>query len=183
EGLTVPLVYNCGGYERPEIIAMLEGAVDIYLPDFKYGLEEAGRLASQVADYHLFALPAIREMVRQVGAGLSMEGGVATRGIIIRHLVLPGQVQNSIAVLKLMRDNLDPAVPLSLMSQYTPIPKLRSDARWGRRITKKEYDQVIDKALDLGFETIFTQEVDDRCLTPDFNADEPFVWDRGGSDG
>ena len=121
-GLRLPFVFNCGGYEREKIVRLLDGMVDIYLPDFKYGIDEAGRRFSGAPDYPRHALASLREMVRQVGDTLEIEDGVAKRGVLVRHLVLPGQMDNSLAVLKAIRENISRFVPLSLMAQYTPIP-------------------------------------------------------------
>ncbi|MDA8125933.1 MAG: radical SAM protein [Deltaproteobacteria bacterium] len=176
QGLRLPLVFNCGGYEREKIIGLLAGMVDIYLPDFKYGIAEAGRLFSGVRDYPRHALASLKEMVRQVGDELSTEEGIAQRGILVRHLVLPGHVDNSLAVLKLIRE-VSPYVPLSLMSQYTPIPAVARHPQLGRRVSRKEYEQVVNAACDMGFEELYTQEVDDRELVPDFDRDRPFDWD------
>ena len=178
-GLLLPLVFNGGGYERAKIVGLLDGMVDIYLPDFKYGLDEAGKSFSGVPDYPRHALASLREMVRQVGDALDMEDGVARKGIIVRHLVLPGRVDNSLAALEMIRD-VSPFIPLSLMSQYTPIPAVRRHPLLGRRVTRDEYEQVVNAALDLGFEELYTQEVDDRTLNPDFDREEPFAWEETG---
>lgn len=176
KGLSIPVVYNCGGYENPDIITMLEGFVDIYLPDFKYAGEEESFVLSGVRDYTRYAIESIKEMVRQVGTSLELEEGIAQRGILIRHLVLPGFIKNSFEVLQILKDYFSPSVPISLMSQYTPIPSLKNHPFLGRRINREEYEQVVNRALDLGFETIFIQEVDDRSLTPDFEKEQPFSW-------
>jgi putative pyruvate formate lyase activating enzyme len=182
QGLRVPFVFNCGGYERKEILRLIAGMVEIYLPDFKYGLDDAGMLFSGVPDYPLHALNALREMVRQVGDELDIGDGVARRGILVRHLVLPGRTDNSIAALKLIRE-VSERIPLSLMSQYTPIAAVAGHPFLGRRVIRGEYEQVVNAALDLGFEEIFTQEVDDRALNPDFAREKPFDWDStGGTD-
>lgn len=175
-GLRVPFVFNCGGYEGEEILRLIEGMVEIYLPDFKYGLDEAGMSCSGVPDYPRHAREALREMVRQVGPSLEIEDDVACRGLLVRHLVLPGRMENSLAALRLIRE-ISPSIPLSLMSQYTPIPAVQGDPLLGRRVTKEEYEQVVDAALDLGFEELYTQEVDDRALNPDFEREEPFAWE------
>jgi putative pyruvate formate lyase activating enzyme len=176
DGLEIPAVYNCGGYENPEVIKMLEGLVDIYLPDFKYAAETEAFYLSGVRDYPQYALESIREMVSQVGDTLETEGDIARRGIIIRHLVLPGFIQNSIEVLKLIKKTLSTSVPLSIMSQYTPIHPMKDHPLLGRRVTREEYESVINDALDMGFETVFTQDVDDRAFSPDFEQDSPFTW-------
>ena len=173
-GLKIPFVYNCGGYEDPQIINMLDQMVDVYLPDFKYGLEEDGNIFSQAPGYSSFAINSLKEMVRQVGDDLVLENGVASHGIIIRHLILPGRLNNSKEALKLIKKEISTTVPISLMSQYTPISKVRQHPVLGRRITRDEYDQILDYALHLGFENLFVQEVSDRELTPDFSRNNPF---------
>jgi len=173
-GLKIPFVYNCGGYEDAEIIKMLDAMVDIYLPDFKYGLNEEAVLFSQAPGYPRFALESLYEMVRQVGDDLLLENGVASRGIIVRHLVLPGRLTNSKEVLKLIKKRISTKVPISLMSQYTPIARVRNHPILGHRITSDEYDQILNYALHLGFENLFVQEVSDHKLTPDFSQANPF---------
>jgi putative pyruvate formate lyase activating enzyme len=175
-GFALPFVYNCGGYENPEVIRLLDRFVEIYLPDFKYGLAEAALGLGNVPDYVPHALASLREMVRQVGDALELREGVAARGLLVRHLVLPGHVANSLAVLKLIRENVSTAVPLSLMSQYTPVPAVKDHPDLGRRITRDEYNRVVDAALDWGFSNLFIQDVDDRELTPDFDRESPFRW-------
>lgn len=176
QGLKLPFVYNCGGYEATQVIALLDGMVDIYLPDFKYGIADTGLLFSGAQDYPAYAVAALREMVRQVGDELELNGEVATRGVLIRHLVLPGSVENSFAALRLIQENISTRVPLSIMSQYSPTPHVVGHAALGRRISRREYEAVVNFALDLGFETIFTQEVNDQSLLPDFEKETPFDW-------
>ena len=167
-GLTLPLVYNCGGYEKTEVIRLLDGIVDVWLPDFKYGNERDARECSAPEDYTQRALESIAEMIRQTGERLQTAGGIARRGVIIRHLVLPGRVQNSLDVIRLIASRLSKKVPLSLMSQYTPTPNLSGDPVWGRRVTREEYEAVVDLALDLEFENLFIQEVDERTPSAGF---------------
>jgi putative pyruvate formate lyase activating enzyme len=174
QGLTVPFVYNCGGYENPDVIKLLDGMVDIYLPDFKYGQEEDAVNFSAAPGYPRFALDSIKEMINQVGDRLELKDGVAQKGIIIRHLVLPGTIENSKEVLRLIKKEISTSVQLSLMSQYTPIAKVRHHPILGRRITKSEYEQVTDYALKLGFDNVFVQEVNDYELSPDFDKHTPF---------
>ena len=174
QGLTVPFVYNCGGYENPDVIRMLDGMVDIYLPDFKYGLEEDALLFSDAPGYPRIGIEAIREMVRQVGDDLIVENGVASCGIIIRHLVLPGRLENSKEALRLLKNEISANVPISLMSQYSPTPKMEGHPLLNRRITRREYDEILNFALKLDFENLFVQEVSDDTLTPDFDRDHPF---------
>jgi putative pyruvate formate lyase activating enzyme len=172
-GLTIPFVYNCGGYENPDVIGLLDGMVEIYLPDFKYGLEEDA-VEFSAAGYPRFALDSLKEMVRQVGDDLELENGVAKKGVIVRHLVLPGKIENSKEVLRLIKKEISLNVPISLMSQYTPVAKVRHYPLLGRRISKDEYKQVLDFALKLGFKNLFIQEVNEYKLTPDFNRENPF---------
>lgn len=176
EGLDLPVVFNCGGYENPDTVRLLDGIVDVWLPDFKYGLESIAAGLSGAADYPGRAMAAIKEMAGQTGDELAAEGGVAKRGTIIRHLVLPGMTGNSIAALELIAREISVGVPISLMAQYTPVPAMQSHPLLGRRITFREYETVLEAALDLGFETIFTQEIDERDIVPDFNRAAPFQW-------
>ena len=182
-GLRLPLVFNCGGYEREKIVRLLDGMVDIYLPDFKYGIAETGRRFSAAADYPRHALASLREMVRQVGDGLEVEDGIAKRGVLVRHLVLPGSTDNSLAVLRMIREGISRFVPLSLMAQYTPIAAVSEHPLLGRRVSRAEYERVVNAAVDLGFEELYTQEVDDRELAPDFGRRRPFAWDDEGNNG
>ncbi|HQL00319.1 MAG TPA: hypothetical protein PK090_06080 [Smithellaceae bacterium] len=177
QGLTVPFVYNCGGYENPHVIRMLDGMVDIYLPDFKYGLEKDALEFSDAPDYPRYATDSIREMVRQVGDDLETDNGVASRGIIIRHLVLPGRLDNTREALRRIRD-ISPNIPVSLMSQYTPMPKVRNHPQLGRRLSQREYRQMTDFALALGIENLFVQEVSSFHLAPDFDDKDPFGGNR-----
>ena len=175
-GLHLPLVYNCGSYENPEVLKLLEGMVDIYLPDFKYGSENDALVLSGAKDYPWYAVESIKEMVRQAGDSLCEDNGIAKKGILIRHLILPGFISNSLEVLRLIKEHVSVSVTLSIMSQYTPIPSVKNHPHLGRRITRGEYERVINHALDMGFENIFTQDVDERALTPDFEQKEPFNW-------
>ena len=139
--LPVPVVYNCGGYERVETLRALEGKVDIYLPDLKYADSRLGKALSAAPDYFEAATAAIREMVRQVGAP-RFAGEKMVSGVIIRHLILPGFVENSLKVLDWIGENFAPGqVLVSLMRQYTPMPGL--PAPLDRRVTDEEYEAVL----------------------------------------
>ena len=165
--LPVPVVYNCGGYERRETIAQLEGLVDIYLPDLKYAEPELGRSLSGAADYFPVAAQAIREMAGQVGP-VQWQGEKVVKGVIIRHLILPGHVNNSLKVLDWIGENFTPGqVLVSLMRQYTPVGNL--PAPLDRRITDEEYDAVLSW-MYLNDLDGFTQEADsaDAGFIPDF---------------
>lgn len=139
--LPVPVVYNCGGYERKETLRYLEGKIDIYLPDFKYGDNALGRQLSGVSDYAAVAADAIREMFRQTGP-VQWQGERVIRGVIIRHLILPGQVENSLKVLDWIGETFRPGeVLVSLMRQYTPMGGL--PAPFDRQVNDEEYDAVL----------------------------------------
>jgi putative pyruvate formate lyase activating enzyme len=176
EGLNIPFIYNCGGYENPDMIRLLKGVVDVYLPDFKYGREEDALELSRVGDYPRWALESLKEMMKQAGNSLVTEDGIAVKGMIVRHLVLPGKRENSLEVLRLIRKHLSIHLPLSLMSQYTPTPPMKGHPSLGRRVTRGEYEEIVNEALDMGFEEIYTQEPDERTLSPDFDQDVPFKW-------
>ena len=178
-GLHLPIVYNCSGYEKTDVIYLLDGVVDVWLPDFKYGNDRDARECSAPPDYPQLALESIGEMIRQTGERLETMGGIARRGVIIRHLVLPGRVQNSLDVVRLIAAQLSKKVPLSLMAQYTPTPVVSGDPFFSRRVTREEYETVVDLALDLEFENLFIQEVGEHNLAPDFNRETPFEWDVG----
>ena len=139
--LPVPVVYNCGGYESPETISQLEGLVDIFLPDLKYADSALAASLSGAADYFPRATAAIREMVRITGAP-QWQGEKLTKGVVIRHLILPGQVENSLRVLDWIGENFAPGqVLVSLMRQYTPMPGALPPL--SRRVTDEEYDAVL----------------------------------------
>lgn len=165
--LPVPVVYNCGGYERVQTLKALEGLVDIYLPDLKYAdAALAGRL-SGAEDYFPVAAEAIREMVRQTGPVLR-QGEKVVQGVIIRHLILPGCLENSLRVLDWIGETFAPGqVLVSLMRQYTPMGNL--PAPFDRRVTQEEYDAVLSWMYLNRLEG-FTQEADsaDRGFIPDF---------------
>ena len=165
--LPVPVVYNCGGYERVETLRLLEGKVDIYLPDLKYAEARLAKSLSAAADYFPRAKNAIREMVRQTGP-VQWRGDKVVKGVIIRHLILPGHVDNSLKVLDWIGANFAPGeVLVSLMRQYTPMGNLA--APLNRRVTDEEYDAVLSWMYLNDLEG-FTQEAEaaDSVFIPDF---------------
>lgn len=165
--LPVPVVYNCGGYEKAETLSALEGLVDIYLPDLKYADPRLAATLSGAEDYFSVATGAIKEMFRQVGA-VRWDGDKIVGGVIIRHLILPGQVENSLKVLDWIGENFAPgAVLVSLMRQYTPMPGL--PAPFDRPITEEEYQSVLSWMYLNDLEG-FTQEAtaSDTAFIPDF---------------
>ena len=165
--LPVPVVYNCGGYESVQTLKALEGLVDIYLPDLKYATPALGRSLSRAADYFPRATEAIREMVRQTGP-VQWQGEKILRGTVIRHLILPGQVENSLKVLDWIGETFRPGeVLVSLMRQYTPMGGQTHPM--DRQITDEEYDAVLSWMFLNDLEG-FTQEAQaaDRGFIPDF---------------
>ena len=165
--LPVPVVYNCGGYEREETLRQLEGLVDIYLPDLKYAEARLAKSLSGAADYFPKAKRAIREMVRQTGP-VQWEGDKVVKGVIIRHLILPGHVDNSLKVLGWIGSTFAPGeVLVSLMRQYTPMGCL--PAPLDRRVTDEEFDAVLSWMYLNDLEG-FTQEAEaaDQVFIPDF---------------
>lgn len=165
--LPVPVVYNCGGYERPETLKELEGKIDIYLPDLKYADPRLASALSGAKDYFPVATEAIREMVRQTGP-VQWDGDKVVKGVIIRHLILPGFVDNSLKVLDWIGETFAPGeVLVSLMRQYTPMGGLPSPL--DRRVTDEEYDAVLSWMYLNDLEG-FTQEEDsaDKGFIPDF---------------
>lgn len=175
QGLAIPIVYNTSGYERVEAVRELDDLVDIWLTDFKYADAELGCALSHVPDYPSVAQSALIEMARQLerhGGGAARADGTWTRGIIVRHLVLPGHAENSCRVLDLIWDAVGD-VPISVMNQYTPNAAMRAaGGELARAVTREEYERVLDHADDLGFTQMFWQEggAVDESFTPPFDT-------------
>lgn len=162
-GLVIPIVYNSNGYESAEALKYLDGLVDVYLPDFKYGIESEGEKYSNVKEYSKNAVLAIKEMYRQVGNPSIDKDGIIQKGLVIRHLVIPGIVENSKKVLDIIKENIGKDVYISIMGQYIPEDLVKIDreyAKINRKITEDEYDEVIDYFFDIGLENGFMQELD-----------------------
>ncbi|MCP4154061.1 MAG: radical SAM protein [bacterium] len=160
KGLTIPIVYNTSGYERPEVIAALNGIVDVYMPDLKYHEENnLCKKYSGITDYFDYAYPAIIEMFDQVGE-LGTDGSdIAIGGMILRHMILPGEVENSKRVLKIISQSPFRETHLSLMSQYFPAYKATEITEINRRLRPDEYAKVKEYALSLGFEKGWFQDL------------------------
>ena len=169
----VPVVYNCGGYESVETLRMLEGLIDIYLPDFKYAGAALAKRLSAAPDYPAAALAAIKEMHRQTGDYALDEDGMLKSGVLVRHLVLPGQIENTLDCLDLLTDTFSERnILLSVMSQYTPPPEPLGDPDLDRRLTEAEYARVTDYLYLLGVENVYLQELSSAQAeyTPDFDG-------------
>lgn len=170
------IIYNSNGYDKVESLQRLEGIVDIYLPDFKYSDDTLGKQFSDVRDYRQIAIAALKEMYRQMGSRLiTDENDVAVRGMIIRHLVLPGQVENSIGVLRIIESEISSKITLSLMSQYYPVADAIGHKTLGRELNKEEYDRVCREMEELGFVNGWIQDMESHQeYRPDFCSDHPF---------
>lgn len=154
---SVPVVYNTGGYDKASSIRMLDGLVDVYLPDLKYFSGEKSKRYSGASDYFQNASAAILEMRRQTGSDI-IKNGLMKKGIIIRHLILPKNTDDSFKILEWIRENLGEDTYISLMSQYTPCGKAADFKEINRKIVTLEYQRVIDRFFDLGFHNGFMQE-------------------------
>ena len=170
QGLTLPVVYNSGGYEKVETLKLLEGLVDVWLPDYKYRSRELARRLSRAEDYPEQAARALDEMVRQAGGEAFAADGRMLRGVIVRHLVLPGLTGDSMRILTWIRDEL-PDTPVSLMGQYTPCGRALTIPGMNRRVTKKEYARVLAHMQAIGLDG-YRQELTaaDDAFIPAFDG-------------
>jgi putative pyruvate formate lyase activating enzyme len=179
KGFRIPFVYNTNAYETGAALRLLDGLVDIYLPDFKYWNNRIGKHLSQANGYRFYATEAITEMKRQVG-NLLVEGGIAYKGLLIRHLVLPAKLAGTKDIIRWVKKNLGAATFISLMSQYYPVYKAGEFRLLDRRIREDEYDDLVILMKEEGFENVFLQELDSAAeFLPDFNEAEPFSRSEG----
>lgn len=162
KGLSIPIVYNSSGYESIQTIKLLEGVVDIYLPDFKYYYNELGKKFSKVEDYFEIATNSIEEMYRQVGVPQFDSNGMIKKGLIIRHLVLPGFIDNSKKVLGWIKNNINSEVYVSVMAQYFPTHIAKEDLSYGlnRKLSIEEYNDIEDYVFKLNLNG-FIQDLED----------------------
>lgn len=159
-GLSIPVVYNTSSYEKVEALKHLEGLVDVYLPDLKYLSSDLSKRYSHADDYFVYAVPAIAEMVRQTGRPV-FTGELMTRGVLVRHLALPGCMEDSKAVLRMLHETYGNDIYVSIMNQYTPIPEFMDTVRFpelNRTLAAGEYDELVDYAIGIGIENGFIQE-------------------------
>lgn len=177
------VILNTNAYDRVDVVRAMADMADIWLPDLKYLDPALAHGYSGAADYPEIATAAIREMYAQKGAGLRLDDhGAAESGLIVRHLVLPGHAEESIAVLRWIADELSPSVHLSLMSQYAPTPAVADHPRLGRRVTADEYHRVVAEMERLGFYRGWVQELDSAaCYAPDFRQTHPFEGEAPGT--
>ncbi len=158
KGLSIPVLYNCSGYEKVETLKKLEGIIDIYLVDFKYMDEDVSMRYSNAKDYSYVAKKAIDFMVKQVGRPVFSEEGIMKKGVIVRHLILPDCTDDSKEIIRYLYNKYRDDIFISIMNQYTPVVKVDKYPELSRTITQKEYDEVIDYAISLGVENAFVQE-------------------------
>lgn len=175
-GLKPITVYNTNSYDKPGVIDSLNGMIDVYLPDYKYVSKDLSREYSDAPMYPVIALKALKRMYYQKGSTLPCDGtGRAERGILIRHLVLPGHSGESMSLLHIIAEELSPGMHMSLMSQYHPVPMVSKHFLLGRIISKSEYDAVVETAQKLGFRNVWVQDMDSyRNYMPDFSKEHPF---------
>ena len=159
KGLKIPIVYNTNGYENVETLKLLEGYIDIYLPDLKYYYNELGKKYSKVDNYFQIATSAIKEMYRQVGSPQLNEKGIMQKGLMIRHLILPNQIENSKKVLKWIKENMNNNIYVSIMAQYFPTYKARELDELNRKLTREEYEEVENYLYELDLENGYIQEL------------------------
>ena len=171
KGLRIPIVYNCSGYEKVETLQLLDGIVDIYLVDYKYEDSEIAKRYSNAADYPSVVKLALAEMVRQCGDAEFDAKDMMKRGVIARHLLLPGYLENAKAVVKYVYDTYGDKVFLSLMNQYTPLPHVEKWPELNRRVTEEEYAELVEYAIELGVENGFIQEGEtaEESFIPEFD--------------
>jgi putative pyruvate formate lyase activating enzyme len=176
-GLIRPVVYNTNGYERTETLDLLDGVIDVYLPDLKYASNEAARRYSDTSDYVDIARAAIITMHGQTGNLVTDLSGTAVRGMILRHLVLPNGISGTGATLRWARDHLPRTSTISLMRQYSPLHRSSSYPELNRPVSDDDYESAVDLAWELGLENCFIQEASSQSHgIPDFSQTVPFDW-------
>ena len=159
QGLKIPIVYNTNGYENVETLKLLEGYIDIYLPDLKYYYDDIAKKYSKIDNYFEYATSAIKEMYRQVGQPVLNEEGIMQKGLMIRHLVLPNNIENSKKVLKWIKENIDENVFISVMAQYFPTYKAKEIQEISRKLTQEEFSEIENYLYEIGLENGYIQEL------------------------
>ena len=172
KGLKVPVVYNSSAYEKVEALKLLEGYVDVYLPDFKYMDSHLSGKYSKAEDYSYVAKQAIREMVRQVGLPKFDDRDMLKKGVVVRHLVLPGYVEDSKEIIKYLYDTYGNDIFISILSQFTPLEGLEKYPEINRKLTEEEYEEVVNYAIEIGVENGFIPEGDvaEESFIPNFDG-------------
>ena len=173
KGLTLPIVYNCSGYEKAETLKLLEGYIDIYLPDFKYISAEPAEKYSKCKNYFTVAKEAIEEMVRQIKETEFDNRGIMQKGVIVRHLTLPGYLEDAKKIIKYLYDTYGDKIYISIMNQYTPITTNTLYPELNKKISEEEYEELVDYAIEIGVENGFIQEGETalESFIPEFNGE------------
>jgi putative pyruvate formate lyase activating enzyme len=171
--LNLPFVYNTSSYEKVESIHRLEGLIDIYLPDLKYNNPLLSKKYSNAPDYFKYASNAIKEMVKQIPHPIFNNNGMMQKGVIVRHLLLPEYLYDSKQIVKYLYETYGNQIYISLMSQYTPMPRIKNYPELARKVTTEEYDELVDYAIELGVENGFIQEGEtaSESFIPDFSCE------------
>ena len=171
KGLIIPVIYNTSGYDSVDTIKMLDGVVDVYLPDLKYYDDELADKYSKCRDYFKYASKAVEEMYKQVGKPVFDNNGMIRRGVIVRHLILPGNINDSKKIIKYLYYKYHDNIIISIMNQYTPIRRLEYE-ELNHKIEDKDYDEIINYAYDLGIRNAYIQEGDTQktSFIPDFSV-------------
>ena len=171
KGLYIPIIYNSNGYEKVETIRKLEGYIDIYLPDLKYYDDNLALRYSGIKEYFKYSTQAIKEMYNQVGAPKFNKDGNIVKGLMIRHLVLPNQIENSKNVLKWIKENIDENIYVNIMAQYFPSYKAKETEELNRKLTQKEYEEIENFIYELDIKNGYMQELGEHEeeYVPDFN--------------
>lgn len=157
-GLKLPVVYNCGGYENPETIKLLSGYVDIYMPDMKYFSDKYAVEYSAAPNYFETAKNAIDEMFRQVGEPIFDKKSIMQRGVIVRHMMLPGLLFDTKKIIDYLYDTYKDSIYISLMSQYTPMPNVKGHPKLGSRLNEKHYDAMVEYCAEKGIKNAYIQD-------------------------
>lgn len=170
KGLVIPVVYNTSGYEKVESLMLLEGLVDIYMPDLKYLSSELAKKYSHASDYPDVVKKAIEEMYRQVGEPVFDKDGIMQKGVLVRHLVLPEQTEEGKKVIKYLYETYGDNIIISIMNQYTPVGDLKNFPELQRTLREDEYEEVVDYAISIGVENGYIQEGETarESFIPDF---------------
>lgn len=172
-GLNLPVVYNSGGYESVETLKLLNGYVDVYMPDMKYCSDKYAIKYSSAPDYFNIAKRAVSEMFNQVGKPVFDERGIMQKGVIVRHMMLPGMLSDTKKILDYLHTTYKDDIYISLMSQYTPMPNVKDIPKLNRRLNQKHYEAMVDYCLDIGIKNAFIQDGESasESFIPDFETD------------
>lgn len=172
-GLNIPIVYNTGGYEKTESLNLLNGIVDVYLPDLKYMNSTIAKKYSNCEDYFVYAKEAIMEMVRQTGEPIFDSEGIMTKGVIVRHMMLPGCLEDSKNIINYLFNTYGNKIYISIMNQYTPLPHVSVYPEINTKVPDENYEELIDYALEIGVENGFIQEgeTQSESFIPEFNCE------------